>query len=347
MRIPTTCSLIICVLIMLTSAFRISSARASESRKAPAISILRNEASIGECIAGTTVRVSYDIRNTGDADLSVTNVGASCGCLAPERSWPERLGPGESGTIKLTIDTWAFSGRVKKPLTVFCNDPNQPRATLWLTGQVEKVLELKPAMVQFGLCGPNDDPEQRVATIRNVTKAALTLVNVRSGTDRFVPKLTEAAPGKEWKLTVRARPPFAYGTNAATITIQTDHPKAKTFELSAILYCPPPLQVIPPRIILPAEALKRPLNRALYLRTRSQEGWKLDDVTCSDGRVRTTTRPGRKKTDLPRVTLAFPEGYRATAESSPEVVLKLSRGTKADTQVTLRVPIQAAGQTRR
>ncbi len=323
----------------------IPNARASEQAKAPTIAVEKDEASIGECIAGTLAKVAYTIRNTGDAELIVTNVGASCGCLAPERSWPERLGPGASGTIQLGIDTWAFSGRLKEPLTVFSNDAKQPRLTVWLTGQVEKVLDMKPAMIQFGLIDKDKASEARVALITNVTQQGLKLAGVRSNDKRFTPTLSEVEIGKRWELTVRAVPPFAFGANAATITLLTDHPKAKSFELSAFLYCPPPLQVIPPRIILPAEKFQKPMNRELFLRARPGDGWRLDGFACSDGGVQISTRPGRTKEELPRVLLVFPEGYRVSVDTACEVVLKLKQNEKPDAQVTLRVPIQAAGQT--
>ena len=50
------------------------------------------------------LKFSYKFTNTGNGDLILKTVNATCGCTAPE--WPkEAIAPGETGEIKVTFDS--------------------------------------------------------------------------------------------------------------------------------------------------------------------------------------------------------------------------------------------------
>lgn len=59
---------------------------------------------LGKVKEGQVVEVRFRFKNTGDKNLIIENVSASCGCTVPET--PDRpFAPGEEGVIKAKFDS--------------------------------------------------------------------------------------------------------------------------------------------------------------------------------------------------------------------------------------------------
>jgi len=79
--------------------------------------------------AGTVAHHTFQLTNTGNATLKITNVEVACGCTTVSLSKQE-LAPGESVGLVATVDTAGFTGVVQKPIEVVSNDPATPRLVL-------------------------------------------------------------------------------------------------------------------------------------------------------------------------------------------------------------------------
>ena len=76
----------------------------------------------------------FEFKNTGKADLQLTNVSSSCGCTVPE--WPkEPIPPGQSASIKVSYNT-ANVGTINK--NVFVDSNVGERVTLNIKGTVSE-----------------------------------------------------------------------------------------------------------------------------------------------------------------------------------------------------------------
>ena len=76
----------------------------------------------------------FSFKNTGNADLLITNVQSSCGCTIPKK--PEGpIAPGESSEIIVRYDTKRV-GPFRKTITVTTNQQNNPIIALKLKGTV-------------------------------------------------------------------------------------------------------------------------------------------------------------------------------------------------------------------
>ncbi|MCG2617112.1 DUF1573 domain-containing protein [Terrimonas sp. NA20] len=90
---------------------------------------------LGKIKEGETVEVSFRFKNSGDKNLVITNVYASCGCTVPEK--PEKpYAPGEEGVIKAKFDS---RGRPKgeQRKTVFVDATTAPTQQHQLNFKVE------------------------------------------------------------------------------------------------------------------------------------------------------------------------------------------------------------------
>lgn len=76
----------------------------------PKIEFNEKEHDFGNVIEGTYPTTYFIFYNTGDKDLVLKEVHASCGCTSP--SWPkEAIKPGDSGAIKVVFNTRGYKNK--------------------------------------------------------------------------------------------------------------------------------------------------------------------------------------------------------------------------------------------
>ena len=87
----------------------------------------------GEIYQGENGECEFVFKNTGKADLILTNCRSSCGCTVP--SWPkDPIAPGKKAVIKVKYNTQRI-GQINKTITVESNAVND-RVVLKITGNV-------------------------------------------------------------------------------------------------------------------------------------------------------------------------------------------------------------------
>ncbi len=102
----------------------------------------------------------FNVTNTGDKPLIISNVKASCGCTVPEWS-TDPIAPGKTGKIKVGYAT-ANPGAFNKMIEVFSNDPVNSRSVIYIKGDVNaNAPEPKPLT-----------PEEQKAAAKAEKKAA-------------------------------------------------------------------------------------------------------------------------------------------------------------------------------
>ena len=78
------------------------------------------EKDMGVAKEGEKVTIVYELLNTGNADLFIQNVRASCGCTTPKYN-QKPIRPGKKGTIELVFDTKGRPGIQRRTVMVTTN----------------------------------------------------------------------------------------------------------------------------------------------------------------------------------------------------------------------------------
>lgn len=96
----------------------------------------------GNIMQGDNGTCEFVFKNTGKADLLLTNCRSSCGCTVPE--WPkDPIAPGKKASIKVKYNTQRI-GAINKSITVESNAVNN-RVVLNIKGNVSpKPVEAAP-----------------------------------------------------------------------------------------------------------------------------------------------------------------------------------------------------------
>jgi len=105
----------------------------------PAISFSKKEHDFGTIQEGETVSHEFEITNTGNSELIISNANASCGCTVPK--YPkEPIPPGETGSIKVSFNSDGKQGKQRKAVGIMANtQPNMNK--IHILANVEKAKE--------------------------------------------------------------------------------------------------------------------------------------------------------------------------------------------------------------
>jgi hypothetical protein len=104
--------------------------------KAPQISFKEMNKDFGKVKEGETINHEFLFTNTGQSDLIIRKIKASCGCTTVNPKVTV-IKPGQSSSLSASFRTSGFTGRQSKSITVITNDPKSPTLMLRLSGTVE------------------------------------------------------------------------------------------------------------------------------------------------------------------------------------------------------------------
>jgi len=110
---------------------------------APIVEFETTSFDFGKPMEGEKAKAVFSFKNTGDADLEITQIRASCGCTNA-RTTETRIIPGRSASIEAVFNTAGYPGKVSKTVTVATNDPARSTVVLTIKGEVIPIAELKP-----------------------------------------------------------------------------------------------------------------------------------------------------------------------------------------------------------
>lgn len=92
--------------------------------------------SLGQLKKSKEIEITWRFKNTGDKNLIIENVTASCGCTIPEKP-QQPFAPGEEGVIKAKFNG-SGSGSITKEVHVIANTKPMKDQTLRFTGIVSE-----------------------------------------------------------------------------------------------------------------------------------------------------------------------------------------------------------------
>ena len=91
-----------------------------ESEKMPVLTFDSDMHDFGRLSAGENISYSFHFRNTGTADLIISNTSATCGCTVAD--YPKgRIAPGGEGYVTVTFKSAGKAGQQYQEVTIVSN----------------------------------------------------------------------------------------------------------------------------------------------------------------------------------------------------------------------------------
>lgn len=122
------------LLLLLAVGFIGSQGFAQEVKNGPKIKVNKDIHDYGRIEFGSNGICYFEITNTGNAPLILSNVKGSCQCTVP--TWPkEPIAPGETAKIKVKYNT-NRAGAINKSVTIKSNAVDFPTKIVRIKGTV-------------------------------------------------------------------------------------------------------------------------------------------------------------------------------------------------------------------
>ena len=115
---------------------------ASETAKAPRLTLVEPLKDFGTVPKGQKIDWAFEIKNTGTADLEILAAKPACGCTVAD--FDKVIKPGQTGKVSAHVDTSGFAGPISKAVALETNDPNTPNAQLTIAAVVKPYVEAYP-----------------------------------------------------------------------------------------------------------------------------------------------------------------------------------------------------------
>ncbi len=107
----------------------------AQKAKAARIEVPVDNFDFGDVYEGDLIEKVFEFSNIGQSELIIRKIKASCGCTTVEPA-DKVIKPKKKSSVKASVKTNGFSGRIAKTVTIITNDPVNPSITIRMTGNV-------------------------------------------------------------------------------------------------------------------------------------------------------------------------------------------------------------------
>jgi hypothetical protein len=220
----------------------------------PSASVAEPVIDAGTVPVGQPIEVVFTIRNLGGAPLEITQVRPACGCTVAE--YDETIAPGGSGTVRAVVDTKSELGPNAKAVTVYTNDPQNPRLQLTIKSDVRPFLTVDPGYARFTSFVHGERDQSQPQLLWTDDFPALEVTGVESPEPWIEVSYREAAgsersaeaSGKQWRIDVTLDQEAPVGPVADNVLVRTNHPRQKVVEIPVSGFIRPMVAVTPPDV---------------------------------------------------------------------------------------------------
>lgn len=185
----------------------------------------------------------FTISNGGTAPLAITKIDVSCGCTAAIAS-DSLLAPGQSTTLEITFSSKDFEGEQSKGVTVFTNDPAEPRLDLLIKADVKPFVRVSDRVLDFTVVQRGDN-RTLTATLEADAGLGFAVSEVGDSADEYVTWKIVPIPGKEGagnvdkvrvEATIRQDAPL--GRFLKRVPLSLTHPRraSESLDVRGLLY---------------------------------------------------------------------------------------------------------------
>ena len=298
----------------------------------PIVNVLNNDHDFGTAWIGAKLDYTYQIRNDGDAVLEILGIRSTCPCSSVDAGFPRKIAPGETGRFTLRLDTArSIYGTYQKSIELITNVPRASRTALRFRGEVREYIERSRARVGFGRIG-SEQTELQIVELTNNTDELVILELMgppRQGV--FEATLRDVAPGKAWRLEIRATPPYEPYQNHVVLRISTSLAQQPVVTIDCSAYVTPRLELSPPYLVKNAKLGVRKVRLINHGTTPVH----VQSIESDDRRIKTAfveTRAGFEYEMIIAMPLGFspsPDGNVITIRTddgeTPELILRFVR----------------------
>jgi len=246
-----------------------------------------------------TVR-QIKVTNTGSSLLEIKQVKTGCGCTAAAIT-EKSLEPNASTALTITIDPKKIHGFTsKKPVTIFSNDPANPRMKIDVLARIDPEFLVEPENIDFGTVEKGSTATATV-TVRQLGDEPIDVLAVKPwGRTGGVECAFEKVPADQWatpnrreyQVTAKLLPTVSPGRLVSRFRIQTTCKRMPFITCVAKAQVHAFYAISPQNVVLHGSRgdVERPPSRFTVVADRPFE---LLDMAATDDAVLVSAKPGK------------------------------------------------------
>lgn len=200
-------------------------------------------------------------RNTGETTLCILRIASPCSCMKASLVEPakRRYEPGESGTLRVVLDSSGRQGEVEKTVTITTNELDNPVHTFMCRCDIALGVVAAPPAIMFGsvakgvptkgtttLRSPKDDADWKV------TEVVGTRLTGKRERVAYTFEVREQEDPRFHRLALTVGHPglLDEGRFRDKLVVRTTHPERPLLELESSIVVVPRIRAEPPRLDL-------------------------------------------------------------------------------------------------
>lgn len=208
----------------------------------------------GTVVKGEEVFHTFELKNEGNANLTILDVRVSCGCTIAEAD--KVIKPGQIGKVKTKLETKDFKGPITKDITILSNDPEEPQLKLFLKAIIKPVVEVLPdanlrfvklkrevGKVQRLLVTEEENLEFKILKYES-SKPFIKFEYIPAPQDKINPQYKN----KQYEITVFILPETPVGMLNEKVFVYTNSKLVPKVELKILGLVRPEILVTPPKL---------------------------------------------------------------------------------------------------
>lgn len=268
--------------------FSLAMVAAAQAETGPKISFNNEVYDFGEVEKGQKVQYNFEFKNSGDAELVISEVKPSCGCTTAEMA-KKNFAPGESGTIPITFDSTRFSGNIQKTVTVVSNDSTNPRKQIKLKGRIIQEVAMTPNYLTLVNIKRSENIERSI----DISSERLDRLEVTELTST-VPFLKLETVRKDDK-NVSVKVTFAgtdipadQPTHTGFISFKTNAKSQAEAKINVYIKVANPIQTTPRAVYMFASPKGKAREQSVTLKNNSGGAYKITDISTDLSFIKVT-----------------------------------------------------------
>jgi len=315
--------------------------QAAADQGGPRIEVAEKIKDYGVVSKGEKISAVFEVKNTGDKTLQITQVRPTCGCTVAD--FDKTIEPGQTGKVHAEVDTAAFLGPISKAVLVFSDDPTTPQVSLVIKADVRAFIEVKPRpIIRFNALQGEPTTDKVTLVASDGTPFRILGAETAGGPYKVTYAKLEPKEGENgitWEVTVTVPADAPEGLLNHKIAIETSSEKAAKVPITITGVVRPILQVIPPEINFGTVPGDAPVGRNIIL-VNNRQGAQLEltsaEVDNSDFSVEVIPLEAGQRFQL---AVSLPVGA-SKGEHKGTLTIK----TNDPSRSTIKVPVTAKVQ---
>lgn len=298
----------------------------------------------GVVTKGEKISAVFEVRNTGNAPLEITQVRPTCGCTVA--NYDRTVPPGGTGKIVAEVDTTDFTGPISKAVLVYTNDPANPATTIVIKADVQAFIDVVPrSFVRFNVL-QGETAEEKVVLVPS-QPVDFKVLSVDTGSLPISASFRKLAGAEliqgrnqpQWEITFSVPANAQEGAINQKVTVKTTAEKSPTVTINIAGVVRPIVQVLPATVDLGTVPKDAPVGRTVLL-INNRQNHELEIASAKVASDLFTTevtpiQPGQRYQLAVTLKAGAPSGNHKTT-----LVVETNDPTRSRIEVPVQVTVQ-------